>query len=46
MVIWNSKFGNNLYSNFEVKSKALPKFNFGQTTYCLRSQESNASNDT
>ena len=30
------KFGSNMYLKFEVKSKALPKVNFGQAVYFLK----------
>ena len=33
MEILNSKFGNSIYSEFEVKFGVLPRFNFGQALY-------------
>ena len=33
MKYWNSKFGSNLYFEFEVKSRSLFEVNFGQTIY-------------
>ena len=33
---WNSKFDNNMYSNFEVKSGALPNIIFGMLYIILK----------
>ena len=48
MEIWNSKFGGNMYSNFEDKFGVLPKVHLDILHISFRSsrsQESNASND-
>ena len=39
MEIWNTKSGDNMYSDFEVKFGVVPKVDFRQAIYCFEARE-------
>ena len=39
MEIWNTKSGDNMYSDFEVKFGVVPKVDFRQAIYCFEALE-------